>query len=111
MATLRQLLSNQNHFKNRTIAINLRNVGQKVYIFGLTLNELVGFSVGGFGMFYIFGNLGFLISLGCWLWTATYRLVLKRGYFIRKIYSKYSRRTYSVASEHMPYFGDFIAKT
>ena len=106
--SIKNLYFKNNAFGDRNISLNLRNVGNKRYVFGITLIELV-FSLMIFILLTMGGGLKF-IFLGLMLWGIMYflRVKLKPFYVTKKIYKRALKPHYYPGIEHQPTFKSYI---
>lgn len=102
--SLKNLYHRHNAFGDRNISLNLRNVGAKRYVFGITLLELVW---GGLVAIFLtmLGGLKF-VFLGFLVWGYMYglRVILKPFFFSKWIYKSKLKKSYFWGVEHHPSF-------
>jgi|APSaa5957512576_1039674.scaffolds.fasta_scaffold112067_1 hypothetical protein len=108
MVGIRTILSSENSLGKRGIAINLRNVGKKKLIWGISSTEMFA-GIGATALSaLIYGVKCIAYFAFAWLLVAVMRTSLAKGRLIKIIYSRALKDSYAPYSEDMEFFGDYL---
>lgn len=107
--SLNRLFSSENSFGKRGVVLNLRNIGFRSYLFGLSYGELIGGIGGSLLLSILYGVRGILFLGAVWAVFVGIRALKKRKFFAKKsqkfLVPKSPIRFYS---ESRLYFGDYF---
>lgn len=102
--SIKNLFCSQHNYK----LVNYRNVGHKLYILGITQEELLIIAGGGMMITFVKGFIGVVIIFVSWVSIAVVRHQFKKHFFTSLVYKVMLKKKYYPYSEDNQLFKDYL---